>query len=152
MTLIEKILMKKILMKKIRYKNIFRIFLDLGPKHSIPVNTRIFFQALQVPSWNIRKMFWRNTTNFFRVVFFVLGVLQVPFWNIRNFFKLRGRQFHFLKYKKIFFLRKYNNLFNLGIRKFNFPKYKKIFFWENIRKFLQRIFFIFWALPEKWPR
>ena len=48
---------------------------------------------------------------------------------------LRPRKFHFPKYKKNFFLRKYKKLFNFRAKKFHFTKYKKNLFRENIRKF-----------------
>ena len=67
----------------------------------------IFFQALQVASWNIRSFLSlrlessisQNIINFFRVASFYFGAQKVPSWNIRSFLK----NIYFWKYKKSFF-------------------------------------------------
>ena len=73
---------------------------------------------------------------------FVFQALEVPSWNIRNFI-LGVRKFHFPKCKKFFkkfFFLKYKNFFNLRARKFHFPKYKKNLFWRKSKKSLREHF------------
>ena len=86
------------------------------------------FRARKVHSWNIRSLelknsISRNIRNFCRVIF------------LRSFFK----KFHFPKYKKRLFFRKYEKFVNLRARKFNFQKYKKnfqsCFFRKKYKKF-----------------
>ena len=85
------------------------------------------FRALQVPSWNIRKNFLEKS----------LGQKSFISRNIRNFSSSES----FLLI-----------CFNLGVRKFHFPKYKKKLFLRKYKKFFQSgifLFFLFFELGMK---
>ena len=73
------------------------------------------FQALQVPSWNIKR-------------FLSLGLESPISWNIKNFLKVDyfyflGSESNFLKYKRNI---KLESSISGNIKKFRFPKFKKV--------------------------
>ena len=99
----------------------------------------------QQSSRNVQKnFFWRNIRNFFTVDFFCFQALQVPSRNIRIFFLGKNISFlrltlessisqNAINFFKVgfFIFRAQNSLlkfFNLGEKKFHFPKCKKSFF------------------------
>ena len=61
-----------------------------------------------------RSIFW-NIRNFFSVGFFYFSSSESSFLKC---FNLRAKKFHFPKYKKNSFLRKYKKVFNLGVKNF----------------------------------
>ena len=116
------------------------------------------FQALKVPSWNIKKKLslglessisWNIETfpeHFFFFFFIIFEAWKVLSWNFlflglessisHNMRKAFSKKFHFLKYKKHLFLTKYKKAFQDGFFK---KKCKKVFresFWglspENV--------------------
>ena len=115
------------------------------------------FQALKVPSWNIKKIklearefHFLKYRNFSRAFFFFFFIIfeawEVLSWNFlflglessisHNMRKAFSKKFHFLKYKKHLFLTKYKKVFQDGFFK---KKCKKVFmesFWglslENV--------------------
>ena len=90
------------------------------------------FQAFQVLSWYIRKMFliWRLKNSIS--------------WNKRNLFRVGA--FHFLSSESS--LLKYKKFFKPEAGKFYFPQYKKFF----QSRFFRKTFMKLWALiPESGP-
>ena len=71
----------------------------------------------------LRKFHFPEYMKFFKNVFFFLSLESFPL----KCFNLEAGNFHFPKYKKNIFLRRYKNFFNIGVEKFRFPKYKKFF-------------------------